>query len=107
MHSCNIFSLIVIKRFVIEFAVDCSTFNVLGLIKCVLYSVNLTCDEELHCVQSTAKSMDEDHRVHILVEMKQGQCIYPLSWSLHCNFTGDGNGSERRWACTPHPYQPG
>ncbi len=40
MHSCNIFSLIVIKRFVTEFAVDCSTCNVLGVIKCVLYSVN-------------------------------------------------------------------
>ncbi len=30
--------------------------------------------------------------------MKQGQCICPLSWSLHCNFTGDGNGSERQKA---------
>jgi hypothetical protein len=47
------------------------------------------------------------HRVHILVEMKQGHCICPLSWSVHCNFTGDGNSSERGWACTPHPYQPG
>jgi hypothetical protein len=47
------------------------------------------------------------HRVHILVEMKQGQCICPLSWSVHCNFTGEGNCSERGWACTPHPYQPG
>ncbi len=35
------------------------------------------------------------HRAHILVEMKQGQCICPLSWSVHCNFTGDGNSSER------------
>jgi hypothetical protein len=25
-----------------------------------------------------------------LQEMKQGQCICPLSWSVHCNFTGDG-----------------
>ena len=31
--------------------------------------------------------------------MKQGQCICPLSWSVHCNFTGDGNSSERGWAC--------
>ncbi len=22
--------------------------------------------------------------------MKQGQCICPLSWSVHCNFTGEG-----------------
>jgi hypothetical protein len=49
----------------------------------------------------------DNHRVHILVEMKQGQCICPLSWSIHCNFTFDGNSSERGWACTPHPYQPG
>jgi hypothetical protein len=47
------------------------------------------------------------HRVHILVEMKQGQCIYPLSWSVHCNFTGEGKCNERGWACTPHPHQPG
>jgi hypothetical protein len=46
------------------------------------------------------------HRGHILVELKQGQCICPLSWSVHCNFTGEG--SERGWACTPPPppYQP-
>ncbi len=30
------------------------------------------------------------HRVHIFLEMKQGQFICPLSWSVHCNFTGDG-----------------
>ncbi len=48
------------------------------------------------------------HRVHILVEMKQGQCICPLSWSVHCNFTGEGKFNERGWACTPPPpYQPG
>ncbi len=41
------------------------------------------------------------HRVHILVEMKQGQCICPLSWSVHCNFTGEGKCNERGWACTP------
>ncbi len=39
-------------------------------------------------------------------EMKQGQCICPLSWSVHCNFTGDGKCNERGWACTPHPHQP-
>ncbi len=31
----------------------------------------------------------------------------PLSWSVHCNFTGDGKCNERGWACTPHPHQPG
>ncbi len=33
------------------------------------------------------------------------QC--PLSWSVHCNFTGEGKCNERGWACTPHPHQPG
>ncbi len=34
-----------------------------------------------------------------LLEMKQGQCtrICPLSWSVHCNFTGDGKCNERGW----------
>jgi hypothetical protein len=50
---------------------------------------------------------DLAHRVHILVEMKQGQCICPLSWSVRCNFTGEGKCNERGWACTPHPHQPG
>jgi hypothetical protein len=36
-----------------------------------------------------------------LLEMKQGQCICPLSWSVHCNFTGDGKCKERGWACAP------
>ncbi len=39
-----------------------------------------------------------------LQEMKQGQCICPLSWSVHCNFTGDGKCNKRGWACTPHPH---
>jgi hypothetical protein len=47
------------------------------------------------------------HRVHILVEMKQGQCICPLSCSVHSNFSGEGKCNERGWACTPHPHQPG
>ncbi len=38
-----------------------------------------------------------------LQEMKQGQCICPLSWSVHCNFTGDGKCNKRGWACTPPP----
>ncbi len=25
------------------------------------------------------------------------------SWSVHCNFTGDGKCNERGWACTPLP----
>ncbi len=35
------------------------------------------------------------------------QYICPLSWSVHCNFTGEGKCNERGWACTPHPHQPG
>ncbi len=38
--------------------------------------------------------------------MKQGQCICPLSWSVHWNFTGECKCIERGWACTSHPYQP-
>ncbi len=30
-----------------------------------------------------------------------------VSWSVHCNFTGEGKCNERGWACTPHPHQPG
>ncbi len=41
-----------------------------------------------------------------LQEMKQGQCICPLSWSVHYNFTRDGKCNKRGWACTPHPHQP-
>ncbi len=33
--------------------------------------------------------------------------VCPLSWSVHCNFTGDGKYNERGWACTLHPHQPG
>ncbi len=42
-----------------------------------------------------------------LLEMKQDQCICPLSWNVQCNFTGDGKCSERGWPCTPRPHQPG
>jgi hypothetical protein len=38
-----------------------------------------------------------------LLEMKQGKCVWPPSWSVHCNFTGDGKYNERGWACTPPP----
>ncbi len=42
-------------------------------------------------------SMGMYHRVpvHIFLEMKQGECVCPLSWSVHCNFTGDGKCNER------------
>ncbi len=43
----------------------------------------------------TAAVYSSDHRVHILLEMKQGQCICPFSWSVHCNLTGDGKCNER------------
>ncbi len=46
------------------------------------------------------------HRVHIFTRDETGQCICPLSWSVHCNFTGDGKCNKRGWACTPHPHQP-
>jgi hypothetical protein len=32
-----------------------------------------------------------------------GECICPLSWSIHQNFVHDGKYSERGWACTPPP----
>ena len=38
-----------------------------------------------------------------LLEMKKGLCVCPLSWSGHCNFTGDSKCNERGWACTPPP----
>jgi hypothetical protein len=69
-------------------------------------------DELVHeCTQIDIMEISTDgshHRVHIFaIEMKQGQCICPLSWSVHCNFTGDGKCNERGWACNPHPHQPG
>jgi hypothetical protein len=44
---------------------------------------------------------------HIGVETKYGECICPLSCSVHCNFVRVGNYSERGWACTSHPHHPG
>ncbi len=35
--------------------------------------------------------------------MKQGYSVCPVSWSVDCNFTGDGKCNERGWACTPPP----
>ncbi len=43
------------------------------------------------------------HRVHTGVEQKQGECICPLSWSVHHNFVRDGRHSKRGWSCTPPP----
>ncbi len=33
------------------------------------------------------------HRVHTVVEEKQGECICPLSWRLHHSFVRDGRYS--------------
>ncbi len=33
-----------------------------------------------------------DHRVHILVKMKQGDCICPLSRGVHCNLVREVRG---------------
>ncbi len=38
-----------------------------------------------------------------LIEMKQGWCIFPLSWSVHCNFIGDGKCNERGLGVHPPP----
>ncbi len=42
------------------------------------------------------------------VEMKQGECICPLSWSIRCSFVRDGNYSEGGWAmaCMQPPPSP-
>jgi hypothetical protein len=49
-----------------------------------------------------------NHRVHIFTRDETGLVhVCPLSWSGHCNFTGDGKCNERGRACTPHPHQPG
>jgi hypothetical protein len=41
------------------------------------------------------RRVSKAHSTYILVEMKQGECIGPLSWSVHCNFVSDGNYSEK------------
>jgi hypothetical protein len=49
-----------------------------------------------------------EHRVHIFTRDETGLVhICLLSWSVHCNFTGDGKCNEMGWAVTPHPHQPG
>jgi hypothetical protein len=54
----------------------------------------------LHIPQSTYTVVFTTEDIFLL-EMKQGYCICPLSWSVHCNFTGEGKCKERGWACTP------
>jgi hypothetical protein len=42
--------------------------------------------------------------VHIFTRDETGLvCPCPFSWSVHCNFTGDGKCNERGWACNPPP----
>ncbi len=48
------------------------------------------------------------HRVHIFTRDETG-LVYlpsPLTWSVHCNFTGDGKCNERV-GVHPPPHQPG
>jgi hypothetical protein len=53
------------------------------------------------------------HRVRILVERNRVSVSAHTvgAWSVHCNFVGyvmvTTYTSERGWACTPHPHQPG
>jgi hypothetical protein len=43
---------------------------------------------------------------YIWIERKYGECICPLSWSVHCNFVRDGKYSENGWASSPPPSSP-
>jgi hypothetical protein len=63
------------------------------------FSSHCTVYRTVQCTpQSTHISRDETGSVYL------PQC--PLSWSVHCNFSGEGKCNERGWACTPHPHQP-
>ncbi len=73
----------------------------------VFRNIDLPPPHRTASVYPPAFGAGEDHRLHIFLEMKQGQCVCPLSWSVHCNFTGDGKCNKRGWACTPHSHQPG
>ena len=70
---------------------------------CTLYTVhwgkeNIMRGGQWACLQSTYFPRDETGLV----------CrVCPLSWSVHCKFTGYGKCKERGWACTPHPHQSG
>ncbi len=37
------------------------------------------------------------------LEKNSGYCVCPLSWSVHCNFTGYGSCNERGWGVHPPP----
>ncbi len=45
------------------------------------------------------------HRVHIGVEEKYGECICPISRSIHHSFARDGRYSKGGMACMTHPHQ--
>jgi hypothetical protein len=56
-----------------------------------------------HSPRHQPESIVLDTEYLFLLEMKQGYSVCPVSWSVHCNFTGDGKCNERGWACTPPP----
>ncbi len=62
---------------------------------CLEISISSNSRNHKHSFQSSA------HRIHIFLEMKQGQCVCPLSWIVHCNFTSDGKCNKRWWASPP------
>jgi hypothetical protein len=62
----------------------------------------LTRDPDLGVTVAAAIKVPTTEYIFLL-EMKQGYCVYPLSWSVHCNFTGDGKCNERGWACNLPP----
>ncbi len=62
----------------------------------------------LHSVQYCLLYNCGIRRVHIGVEMKQGECACPLSCSVYCNFVRDGNRVKGGRRASPmHPRQPG
>jgi hypothetical protein len=71
------------------------------------WSLGSSCGSECFTTAPVRQNRrDETQSTYFLLEMKQSQCICPLSWSVHCNFTGDGKCNERGWACIPQPHQP-
>ncbi len=56
--------------------------------------------------QSTSR-LGNHLRVHIGVEQKLGECICPLSCSVHHNFVNDGRYTERGWKYILPPHQHG
>ncbi len=43
------------------------------------------------------------HTEYIGVEIKEGDCICPLSWGIKSNIVRDGKYNERGWTCNPPP----